>query len=161
MKYHHTFSLILTALILSVLSACGTGQKYNCPDLSKKVDMTSFKGGWCDENTYMIPAGRELDSHIKDAKKRNNKAIEYAVLTAQYLFIESFKNRCYPVNGACGLYDPAEAAKRDAIIKEITDAAKAGTSVYRDCDNEGCSVILRISKPGLEQYFESCAGQIR
>lgn len=151
--------ILITQLILAV-SACKTAEKYTCPDLTKKVDINIFKGGWCDENSYMTPAWRELDTNIKDIKKRNAKALELAALTAQVLFIDHFKDRCYPVNGACGLYDPAEAAKRDAIIKTITDAAKAGTVVYNDCDDEGCTVIFKISKPELKKFFESCAGEV-
>lgn len=156
MKKYCFSPIILTVILLTTFSSCGTGQKYVCPDLSRKENITPFQQGWCDENTYIISSGSFYDMKIKDVEKRKDKALKEALRIAKLQIYNSVEDSCRTDYCGCLTENKEKEALEKKFYGKLKKVIESGEPIYTEYQLDGCIIIYRITDPGLEKFIKGC-----
>lgn len=143
---------IISAVLFT--AACLSIQKQGCPEKLDQMNRDSYGFQWCGDDIYLVKGEGIPKAGLKDIEKRKASSYEAAKLQAQYFVLEKFKGGC--IGGACGIgldQDPGYMA----YMREIERITKAGVVIdFRYDDSEGCTVLFKVSRPGLRKIAERC-----
>lgn len=131
--------IVLTAVILTIVSACSTGNN-------------KITGGWVSPDIYRVTASGSPKQELADKEQRRASAKESAEIAARKIVMDEFvkirqKNSEEPV-----FYEAAS-----AILKEFAGVVKGGKIIEESCDdNDSCKIKFQVEKNDLKSDVERC-----